>query len=502
MKDSYSNLCVFNYGKHSYVIMKSSYKIMYFESINGKYVMPITNFNLYDNEGKSLTLVNQHFFMSQLVNRLNVALRKGYFSNEQDIVKYLNNLKSNSENDVNLNKLFKGSFMNEINEKNFESNKREILKYLDKYRFDTFASYNNVSIFDGSLEKGIVNNVDDQSVNDDVSLESNDSEKGNDEVVTFDDLETESNSHVDNLGEGFNFDTVKSNDSNEFINSNDYFSSLGNTSSQEQVSNDVLFDINSDDTNQVVDDTSVDSVDLSSSVNEFDNSNFQSNANLDNTIFIQGGNFINNEQFNNVEQNVVSQNNIGNEQVNNLNQNIQDNVNNGQFNSVEQNSVSNNNVQNNDNSFINDVSNINVSNQQVLNNTVSTNLENPSVVSDVSSSDPFSLSNSVNSNVSYIDQVKDRMSGGYNKPVSESTSEPQNNVNEVESFGFSSSGIMTGDTVISDNSELPELEQISSEPISDNVVEKKKSHIGIIIFMILLVLALGALSFYLYNYVF
>ena len=99
----------------------------------------------------------------------------------------------------------------------------------------------------------------------------------------------------------------------------------------------------------------------------------------------------------------------------------------------------------------------------------------------------------------YIDAVKDRMSNGYSKPVSE----PQNNVEEVESFGFSSSGITTGDAVISDNSELPELEQISSEPVSDNVEKKeKKSHLGIIIFMILLVIALGALSFYLYNYVF
>ena len=489
MKDSYSNLCVFNYGKHSYVVMKSSDKVMYFESVNGKYVMPITNFNLYDNEGKSLTLVNQHFFMSQLVNRINVAFKKGYFSNEKDIIKYLNNLKNNSENDVNLNKLFKGSFMNEIDEKNFESNKREILKYLDSYRFDTFESYNNVSIFDGSLEKGSIEdgeNIDNGVGNTDVLFNSNDSEKVDDEVVTFDDIDESGSivsdqkseqdaSSINNVGEGFNFDTVKSTDSNEFVNSNDYFSSLGNVSSQEQVNTDAISDINLSDnfnkTNQVVDNLSVDNVDLSNSVNGFNNSNLQSNDNLDNTIFIQGGSFVNNGQIDNLNQNVVS----ASQSDDNLN-----------------------NVQDNNNSFINGVSNVNVSNEQVLNTDVYTNLENPSFVSDSSSSDPFSLSNSMSSNVSYIDAVKDRMSNGYSKPVNESA----NDAEEVESFGFSSSGITTGDTVISDNSELPELEQISSEPVSSDVVEKKKSHLGIIIFMILLVLALGALSFYLYNYVF
>ena len=193
MKGSYSNLCVFNYGKHSYVVMKSSDKIMYFESVNGKYVMPITDFNLYDNEGKSLTLVNQHFFMNQLVNRLNIALKKGYFSNEQDMVKYLNDLKSNSENDVNLNKLFKGSLMSEINENNFENNKKEILKYLDKYRFDTFESYNNVSIFDGSLEKG----------NSNVQEVSNDSVE---EPV----VDKEETPDLNNVSNGFDFSNVPS----------------------------------------------------------------------------------------------------------------------------------------------------------------------------------------------------------------------------------------------------------------------------------------------------
>ena len=138
MNNSYSNLCIFNFGKHSYVVMKN---------------MPITNFNLYDNQGKSLTVVNQHFFMNQLISRLNIAFKKGYFSNVEDVTKYLNDLKCNCENNVDLNKLFKGSLMSEINESNFEHNKKEILKFLDKYRFDTFVNYNNVAIFSGSLDK-------------------------------------------------------------------------------------------------------------------------------------------------------------------------------------------------------------------------------------------------------------------------------------------------------------------------------------------------------------
>ena len=65
MKENYINLCTFNFGKRNYVVMKNNSKIMYFESVNGKYVMPIISFNLYDNEGKSLTVVNQHFFMKR-----------------------------------------------------------------------------------------------------------------------------------------------------------------------------------------------------------------------------------------------------------------------------------------------------------------------------------------------------------------------------------------------------------------------------------------------------
>ena len=54
MRENYSNLCVLNLGKHCYSIMKNNDKVMYFENVNGKYVMPITSFNLYDNETRNL----------------------------------------------------------------------------------------------------------------------------------------------------------------------------------------------------------------------------------------------------------------------------------------------------------------------------------------------------------------------------------------------------------------------------------------------------------------
>ena len=171
MMDNYDNLCTFNFGKRSYIIMKNSIKVMYFENNAGKYEMPIVSFNLYDNMGKSLTVVNQHFFMSQLVNRLNISFKKGIFSNKAELVSFLSDLKSNIEKDDYLRKLFKGSFMKEIDEANFENNKREILKYLDSFKFDTFVNYNNVSIFTGSIEKNSDSDVSISQVSNDESID-------------------------------------------------------------------------------------------------------------------------------------------------------------------------------------------------------------------------------------------------------------------------------------------------------------------------------------------
>ena len=153
MKDNYSKLITFKFGKHTYDVLKEYDKVLYFEVQDDNYIMPIESFNLYDNQGKSLTSVNQHFFMNQLVNRINLACKKGIFVSDEEIVDYLSKLKNKVESDSQLSGLFKGSLMTEINEDNFEKNKKSLLDYLDKNRFDTFVSYNNVSIFTGSLEK-------------------------------------------------------------------------------------------------------------------------------------------------------------------------------------------------------------------------------------------------------------------------------------------------------------------------------------------------------------
>ena len=208
VRDSYNNLCVLNFGKHSYSVIKNNDKVVYFESVNGKYVMPITNFNLYDNQGKSLTSVNHHFFMSQLVNRINVSLSKGYFRNDNELVDYLNNIKVNLEGDSNLKNLFKGSLMGEINEENFEKNKKEILKCLDQYKLDTFVDYNNVSIFNGSLDKT------DNSSNSEITPVS-------DALMIADEFDFSSN--------------IPSTDNSESVSSAAYFGSLSNTDIQNKV---------------------------------------------------------------------------------------------------------------------------------------------------------------------------------------------------------------------------------------------------------------------------
>lgn len=154
MRDNFVKLIDFIFGKYIYTVMKNNDKVLYFEVVDNKYVQPISSFNLYDNAGKSLTSVNEHFFMNQLVSRINVACKKGIFISDQEIVDFLNKIKT-SCGDPELIKLFKGSYMNEINEFNFEDNKRNIVRYLDKFKFDTFVDYNNVSVFNGSLEKNV-----------------------------------------------------------------------------------------------------------------------------------------------------------------------------------------------------------------------------------------------------------------------------------------------------------------------------------------------------------
>lgn len=217
MRENYIDLCCFNFGKRCYVIMKNSIKIMFFEKVNNNYEMPILSFNLYDNVGKSLTVVNQNFFLSQLINRLNIAFNKGIFSNDKELKDYLYNIKSKVENDIYLKKLFKGSFMNVINEESFESNKREIIKYLDGFKIDMFVNYNNVSFFNGSIEKGNTTDINVPTF----SLETEE----NSDVVDDNSIE---NVFLDDDVSSAGFVNSQSTDVEEtnVVDSNDYFNSL------------------------------------------------------------------------------------------------------------------------------------------------------------------------------------------------------------------------------------------------------------------------------------
>ena len=211
MNNNYVVLANLNYGKYSYSVMKFSDKVVYFEIVGNKYVQPITNFNLYDNEGKSLTSVNEHFFMNQLINRINLSCKNGVFVTNDEIINYLNDLKSRTENDLELKKLFKGSLMNQIDEDNFEYNKKQILQYLDKFKCNTFIDYNNVSIFSGSLEKNIssdnsdVNSSNVSSPNVANNVEVSNSIKGDSEVVNASDFFHEQTNSSDlNINNGVN----------------------------------------------------------------------------------------------------------------------------------------------------------------------------------------------------------------------------------------------------------------------------------------------------------
>lgn len=249
MKDNYSKLITFKFGKHTYDVLKEYDKVLYFEVQDDNYIMPIESFNLYDNQGKSLTSVNQHFFMNQLVNRINLACKKGIFVSDEEIVDYLSKLKNKVESDSELSGLFKGSLMTEINEDNFEKNKKSLLDYLDKNRFDTFVSYNNVSIFTGSLEKEPevsndlksdvqeTNIIEDQPVEEVVSNEPAEEivvtpiEENSEEAVQFDNLDSVNvddepavrvsdffgNTQATNNGYESDFDMQDSNNSNNMF---------------------------------------------------------------------------------------------------------------------------------------------------------------------------------------------------------------------------------------------------------------------------------------------
>ena len=362
MRDNYIKLIDFIFGKYMYTVMRNNDRILYFEVVNNKYVEPIYSFNLYDNEGKSLTSVNEHFFMNQLVNRINVACKKGIFISDQEIVEYLNKVKS-SCGDPELKKLFKGSYMSEINEFYFENNKRSILRYLDKFKYDTFVDYNNVSIFNGSLEKNGNQSVAD--VNLDVSNESVETNDvvNNEPVVESIDDSVESIDVVDDsdsttTSNNIDFMNIPVDNSlGDVVNSSDYFSNqISDNSSQnveEVIENNDVQNVTS---NDMVQDVVDDIIDESSVVSNQDNvvqsvDNVQQNADLTAPL-----------DFNSLYSNNSSQ-----PVVENNEQAVVDNVQNAQqnadltapldFNSLYSNNSSQPVVQNNEQAVVDNVQN-------------------------------------------------------------------------------------------------------------------------------------------------
>ena len=489
VRENYNNLCVFNFGKRCYVVMKNNDKVLYFESVNGKYVMPITNFSLSENQGKSLTSVNHHFFMNQLINRINVSLKKGYFTNDKEIVDYLADIKSTVSYDMSLKSLFKGSLMGEINEENFERNKREILKYLDRFKFDTSVDYNNVSIFDGSLEKKENNDTDIEVFDLDSSSDSLTTEPLTDDTnqVVTDVLD---NSNSIGLDGNFDFTDV------------DKFS--------DDDSNNLNYEIESID---VLDDNKS----LNSSDNSFDNilseisdSSLENQNNVDDLTQSVVQNNVDDLTQGVVQNNVsdltqgVVQNNVDDltqgvvqNSVSDLTQGVVQNSVSDLTQSVVQNSVSDltqSVVQDND------ISSTDSDEYNSILSSISGNaLDNP-IGSNVTPND-ISGSNA-SFNVSYIDEVKNRIQNTgsglgsinnnkfqYNNEISSETIEFEPNAN-----------VDLKENVIHDKNDLPELDSVSNQDISSDVSKGKKS--GYLFFAIVLIMILVVITYFLYIYVF
>lgn len=512
MRDNYVKLIDFIFGKYMYTVMKNNDKVLYFEVVNNKYVQPISSFNLYDNEGKSLTSVNEHFFMNQLVNRINVACKKGIFISDQEIVDYLNKIKSSCEN-LELKKLFKGTYMTEINEFNFESNKRNILNFLDKFKYDTFVDYNNVSIFDGSLEKGISHNNTTDTVEQSNSQELVETPDMTSEAINnSDDLEVIDvidEPTVENVQQSQNvvssdidfMNIPVDNSSGDVVSSSDYFSNSQPVQTSEHLVSDVVQndiqvsgssaslgnELNSEvnptqesivqsDVQPVQDDVSQQPVVQENPALQPATSSVDLTAPLDfNSLYV------NNDSQPITQDSVAGQDDI---QM----------VPNSDFSSSMLNTISNEaDGITSDSQYVQPIENQNV--QPIENQNVDASFSN----------DGFSLaeplvenaidSNLNNNNVMYSEQVS---TPSY---ISEVKSRIENNAFNTE-LGVMDSGVTESDldkTVVVDKVNIPELDSVSDE--EPKKVKKKKSF-GVVIFIIILLVLLGAFAYFLYNYIF
>lgn len=466
MRESYNELCSFNFGKRCYVVMKNFDKIVYFESSNGKYVMPITSFNLYDNEGKSMTLVNQHFFMDQLVNRINIALGKGYFRNDQEIIDYLNSIKSSSESDLELKKMFKGTMMGDINSENFEMNKRNILKYLDKFNLETYVDYNSVSIFNGSLEK---NSLDSGVSNEASNLTnidySNFDFKNDDGVESDEDNNIESNVSVESsVSDVSNVDNISQDD----IDVIDIVES-------ESQDNEEKVDFDFIDSNNYVVDEKVDSVNSSDYFSSIGKSIEVSNRN--------GSDIIDSSDSNLSNVDIIEES-IDNSDISSVN-----NLNSSSFYDIPQAQVV-------DNLNVSDNSNLSMS-SDMSNGQVSDNGLNDfnNILSDLDNSSSVELNSST-----YIDEVKNRIQSN-NTLLDSNNSNLSNYSNEFSTEVFvPNENVDLNNKVISDKNDLPEIgDSLDSGSIE---IKEKKSKVGLVVFFIILIVMLIVISYFLYIYVF
>ena len=480
MNDNYIKLIDFSLGKYKYTVMRNNSKILYFEIVNNKYVKPIISFDLYDNEGKSLTSVNQHFFMSQLVNRVNVAFKKGFLVSDQEIFEYLTKVKNTVESDINVKKLFKGSYMSEINESNFESNKRSISNYLDNFKYDTFVDYNNVAIFDGSLEKNsddvstISSDFKTEEVQEDILDDIDIQDETVDNLQTFDsstDLNVKMDV-VDNSSNNMNidFDNIPVDNSlGEYLSSSDYFSNLSSNnqnvdSSMNSQNVDQLVDVNQNIIEPINDVQGVDTSMNSQNVDQL----ADVNQNL-----VEPINDVQGVDTSMKSQNVYNVQDLNND-IDNSNINVSNDLNTEKYfdysvesgissSLVDEGNVAQNDIQENVNSSVQNIDNVQLS-------------DNISV-------DSNNVNNSSSFGVDYIDQVKSRIE----------------NSNNVELGTLDSDLSDIDKTLISDKLDLPELDDVNND-LSGSIPKKKST--GVVIFIIILLVLLALFTFFLYNYVF
>lgn len=480
MRDNYIKLIDFVFGKYMFTIMKNNDKVLYFEVVDNKYVQPITSFNLYDNEGKSLTNVNEHFFMNQLVSRINVACKKGIFISDQEIFDFLSKIK-NMCNDLELKKLFKGSYMNEINEFNFENNKKNILKYLDKFKFDTFVDYSSVSVFDGSLEKEFPKSISNDILEDSSALLDVGNSNNTEEIDVLDDSFLESENDSSSVSNSVDIDFVNipvDNSNGDVVNSSDYFSG------SQVVQSDVPFEDKTLDSNvqlEVQDSVVDSSIQENTNQENLNQDNSDSTSSLDLTAPLD----FNSLYSHNDEQPIVSSDGTSQDNIQMV------------LNSDFSNSIPNTGL---DYASVDNVVQPIDINQNIESVDVESNNEKVSFSNDgFSLAEPF-VENSVdfnlnNNNVMYSEQIS---APSY---VSDVKSRIESSVIDSQ-LGVMNSNVTESDldkTVITDKVSMPELDSVSDVKSKKN---KKNKSFGVVIFIIILLTLLVAFAYFLYNYIF